>query len=1549
MEHLLNKLAERKVVLGLNGDKLVIKAPPNALTEELKKSLKDHKGELIELLHNRKNEQEIRSLPLIEIDDDRRFEPFPLTDVQHAYWTGRGSSYELGNISTHFYFELDTKGLNIDRLNKSLQSVIQRHEMLRAIIDANGQQIILSSVPNYEIAISDLRKENENIINLAILKTRSEMSHQVLSDSKWPLFEIRATLGPEESIWLHVSLDLLIMDAWSMFIFFGEWVALYNEPDRQLPPINISYRDYVLTEQKLVKSEMYQKAFHYWMNRIETLPPPPDLPVKRVTKNKKYYFIRRRRRLDRDSWQILKQKSKAAGITPSVFLLTVFSEVLTQWSTNANFTLNVTLFNRLPLHEGIDSVVGDFTSLTLLEIGEPTSGGFLDRATRVQAQLWQDLDHRSMSGVKVLREWSKHRGSSTKANMPVVFTSALVFGADDKRDAGVVEGFGEMVYGVSQTPQVWLDHQVMEIDGELVFNWDAVEEIFPVGMLDDMFDCYWKCLSDLAGADYDWTTVTLATLPEYQMNLIRESNSQTQKIDRECLYSLFTKQAERTPDSIAVYTKQRKLSYREVLYLSKKVALEIKKWNVEKNSLVGIGMEKGWEQIVAAYGIMMAGAAFLPLEMSNPEARRWQLLNEGNVRLVITQKEKDMYRWPDHVDCIEVSYQEPSVLLDSFKENLNPLDLAYVIFTSGSTGVPKGVMINHENAVNTIVDMNLRFDVNSADRVFAISSLSFDLSIYDIFGLLAVGGSVVVPDPADLPNPEFWYKYLSEYKVTIWNSAPPLMQMLVNYLEGSKKSVSSDLRLSLLSGDWIPLELPDQVRKIWPNNKVISLGGATEGSIWSVIYPIESVESEWKSIPYGKALTNQKMYVLNENKNHCPIGVTGQIHIGGNGVAQGYLNNEEETQKHFFEHPLTKERLYATGDMGRLFDDGNIEFLGRRDKQVKINGHRIELGEIMNCLQQHQDVVEIVAIASGKPLRLSAFIVPNSVDLEKIDVDSIKIFVEDRLPKYMIPTNFVFLEKMPVTNNGKIDYRELEKILEEDSQEESYVVEPRNEQEAKMIEIWQSVVGFENIGIDDNFFEIGGDSVNATQVSKKVLEVFGVTLPLRYIFESPTVAELVERIQKIDDEQEENIDGSIIPAAAIFTALNKDSQQLVNDTKWNIESVRNLDTGQYAFCEQPSKILLTGASGFFGAYILRELMDQTHSDVFCLVRARSEEHARQRIIDNLEKYSLWENSYSSRIQPLAGDFGYQRLGLKEKQYDELCRSLDSIYHVAFTPVLNRNYEYLRDAHINSIYTLVEMAGSNKTKALFFVSSVAPNMRYFDGRFQIMGDETPSDDPTGMLNGYAQCKWVAEKLVLNAAKMGIPATVYRPTTLIGSSKDGATNISDMIYNLIELVLNVGQSPNWPGAVVDALPVDFASNFVVKSSLTVPLDGKVFNMIHPEPLPMTKFLNALITYFDKPDGLQTIEFEEWIELSRKYLEEKAPEVQRSLIEPFFIRTEYGRLIDHYFLEHQFELGSTQRLLAELNDSFPILDEKYCEKQFEYLQKNQHNFLGRKLASL
>ncbi len=575
------------------------------------------------------------------------------------------------------------------------------------------------------------------------------------------------------------------------------------------------------------------------------------------------------------------------------------------------------------------------------------------------------------------------------------------------------------------------------------------------------------------------------------------------------LHELFAQKVALRSQQAAAIARDRTLTYEELYLRSNQVAHRLRKLGARPNQLVAVVMEKGWEQIVAVLGILASGAAYLPVDAALPKERLWYLLENGEVEIVLTQSQLNQrLEWPENVRriCLDTDelVAESSEALESVQE---PEDLAYVIYTSGSTGLPKGVAIAHRGAVNAIAQTNQVFNVTECDRAIAVTALHHDMSVYDIFGILAAGGAIVIPDAAQRLDPAHWTQLMVKERVTIWNSVPPMMEMLLDYAAGRSEVLPECLRWAFLGGDWIPVTLPERLRAIARECRVVSVGGPTETTLWNIWYPVETVDPSWKSIPYGSPIANTRYYILNERLEDCPVWVAGEMCCAGVGLTKGYWRNEEKTRASFLTHPVTGERLYRTGDLGRFLPDGNIEFLGREDFRIKIRGYRIEAGEIEAALNQHPAVRSCVVTAFGEDRsqkRLVAYVVPQQNAAP--ETCELRQFLSQKLPEYMLPSAFVMLEALPLSANGKVDHKALP------APDAAFLpktfVAPNTPVEKVLAGIWAEILGVEKISIHDNFFiDLGGHSLLATQIISAVRDTFGVDVPMRSFFESPTASE----------------------------------------------------------------------------------------------------------------------------------------------------------------------------------------------------------------------------------------------------------------------------------------------------------------------------------------------------------------------------------------------------------------------------------------------------------
>lgn len=1057
IDDLIEDLTGRGIQLWIEKDQLHYRAPKGTLHPTIHKLLAENKAEIRACLSARQRAEAGDLFAQIESDYAHRYQPFPLTDLQMAYWAGRGAALKIGNVGDHTYIELDTIALDLQRFEIALQRLIERHDMLRAVILPDGQQQILEHVSLPPIRVIDLRGLDSQLAADQLEHTRQRMEHQWLPVEHWPPFDLCVTLLDAQHARVHVSIETLFVDATSFSILAHEFMQFYSNPETTLEPLDFSFRDYALAiQEKFRRSERYQYSRAYWLKRLPDLPPAPDFPQVHLSNMPvQPRFVPRQAKLSAREWKRLKARAALSGVTPASVLLTAFAEVLTSWSKSPRFSINLHVCNREAFHPQIDAVAGNFTSLTVLAIDHSAPEIFEKRVQRIQKELVDNLEHRHYTGIHMLRDLARHRGESAKVILPVMFRSTLL-----QSDAGlhVASGpFQELVYYNTQTFQVLLDHHVSEVNEDLILHWSVVEEAFPTNFIDAMFDAYSRLLQHLSTTEAAWQKLPYPFLLQPQAEQRDRINQTREPLSEELLHTLFIKQVEQQPHSIAVVTLVHRLTYRQVYMGALQIAHWLRERDVHPNQLVGIVMEKGWEQIVATLGVLLAGAAYVPIDPALPTERLQYLLEKTEIAHILTQswlyKKGALIREYQcfSVDTLDLDRNDISALEKPLEKLTTPQDLACVIYTSDASGFPKGVMVHHQGAMNTLLDINKRIDMGCNDKILALSDLSLEISIYDIFGTLAAGGTILLPSEENLRSPSAWLNLLIEEQVTIWNSAPALLHELVNCLGSTPASWEQVcLRVALLSGDEIPLSLPDQVKERIPGIQMIGLRGAIEASIWSVVHPIITLDPDRRSISYGNPMRNQRIYILNELLEPCPLEVPGQLYIGGVGLTRGYWHDEAKTQGNFLFHPSTGERLYKIGDTGCYLPDGTIEFLGREDFQIKIGGYRVEPGEIERALMQHPEVQQAIVTAAVEPShsskRLIAYVALRSeqeaasplleqsqISFDKhhlpMPTESISVrlrhFLGTKLPRYMIPSNIIVIDALSLTSNELFDRKSL--------------------------------------------------------------------------------------------------------------------------------------------------------------------------------------------------------------------------------------------------------------------------------------------------------------------------------------------------------------------------------------------------------------------------------------------------------------------------------------------------------------------------------------------
>jgi amino acid adenylation domain-containing protein len=581
------------------------------------------------------------------------------------------------------------------------------------------------------------------------------------------------------------------------------------------------------------------------------------------------------------------------------------------------------------------------------------------------------------------------------------------------------------------------------------------------------------------------------------------------------LHDLFLAQVSRRTSKPAVLTANKALTYRDLDELSLGLAKAMRGIGLVSEGRIAVAMHKGWEQVVAMMAVVRAGGAYVPIDMSLPVKRR------------VDEFKRD--------DAAHTS--------QAVNWTVNSGNLAAVIYTSGTTGVPKGVLLEHAGLVNTIQVTNDRYDVGPNDRALALTSIHHDLSIFDVFGMLAAGGAVVVPDERLRRDPSHWLSLIKRHRVSVWNSVPATLAMMMEYNRGIAESLPSSLRLLFLGGDWIPVTMPDAIRSESPHAEIVSIGGPTEGSLWSTVFDIETVDPKWKSIPYGTAIPGTSCIIVNDQLEDVAAGEIGELCLSGVCLARGYLNDQAKTDAAFLRHPRNGERIYRTGDLGRLMEDGNIELIGRADFQINIDGYRIELQEIEAVLVKH-DAISAAVVTAPRDEMNRPSLTAHLVCVSPLETETLKVYLRHELPAQMVPGLFHRHDALPLTPNGKVDRQALEQIGESlqttdvaarvsvmtNPLNPEVVGEPKGSVAPKDVRktvnsIWRELLKLDlDVASEADFFDLGGHSLLALMFISRVREQLGIELSVTTIFDHPTFGDLcgiVESLEHKDDSSAE--------------------------------------------------------------------------------------------------------------------------------------------------------------------------------------------------------------------------------------------------------------------------------------------------------------------------------------------------------------------------------------------------------------------------------------------
>ena len=1013
--------------------------------------------------------------------------------------------------------------LEVAALEQSLEEIIHRHEALRTnfiTIDGKPTQII-QTVRNWQLSVIELQhlprlEQETSAQELAI--TQAIQPFDLASGSL-----LRATLvvlSETEHI-LLICMHHIVSDEWSMGVFIQELATFYNAYAQDKPanaaPLPIQYADFAIWQRQWLVGEVLQSQLSYWKQQLKDAPALLSLPTDRPRPAvQKFVGAYQEFALSLELTQGLMQLSQQQGVTLFMTLLAGFDTLLYRYTGQSDILVGTPIANRN--HSEIEGLIGFFVNTLVMRTDLSADPSFSSLLGRVREMALSAYAHQDLPFEMLVEALQPQRNLS---HTPL-FQVAFVF-QNAPNSQVELTGLTVSPLVVESTTAKFNLTLAMENTGTsttlstgtgLVGVWEYNTDLFDSSTIERMASHFVTLLEGIVANPFERISqLPLLTAVEQQQLLIEWNDTQVDYPQDKCIHQLFEEQVERNPDAVAVVFEEQQLTYHELNCRANQLAHYLRSHGVGADVLVGICVERSLEMVVGLLAILKAGGAYVPLDPEYPQERLSFMLQDTHLSVLLTQ-EKLVNRIQAHSSdaiCLDANW---NIINQQTEHNLTTStkadNLAYVMYTSGSTGQPKGVCCNHLGVVNLYVDFQTKKPLCVGHRCSLWTSLNFDVSIYEIFSAILSGATLHIVPEHIRPDAVIYTNWLYSQQICSAYIPPFMLNNFLDCLEQASHNIC--LQRLLVGVEPINEQLLISISQRIPGLQVINGYGPTETTICSTLYSIDPRQVGNRNTPIGKPVQNTKIYLLDNQMQPVPIGVPGELHIGGAGLARGYLNRPELTQEKFIPNPFDNSKLYKTGDLARYLPDGNIEYLGRIDHQVKIRGFRIELGEIEAVLSQHEDVqISCVIVREDTPgeKQLVAYIVPQKN--VTLTTSELRQFLGNKLPGYMIPQAFVILESLPITPNGKIDRRALP-APDLHSEIADKFVAPRNPIEEKLALIWTQVLRLEQVGIDDNFFTFGGHSLLATQVISRLQEAFKISLPLRYIFESPTVAQLSEAI-----------------------------------------------------------------------------------------------------------------------------------------------------------------------------------------------------------------------------------------------------------------------------------------------------------------------------------------------------------------------------------------------------------------------------------------------------
>ncbi|WP_443042806.1 non-ribosomal peptide synthetase [Streptomyces sp. NBC_00344] len=1320
----------------------------------------------------------------------------PLSYAQQRLWFL--NRLEGPNPTYNIPLALHLNGpLNTHALHTALTDVITRHETLRTLFpERKGvpEQLVLE--PDHVHVHTEVDDVTESELQEHIDRTTAQ---PIDIERDIPIRVRLLRLGAEEYV-LVLVVHHIAADGWSLAPLAQDLGHAYrartqgNTP--QWTPLPVQYADYTLWQRHTLGDEndpesLTNQQLTFWKNALHATPELLQLPLdKPRPATLQHHGDTHTFTLNKHLHQQLTHLARTTECSMFMVLQAALSLVLSKHGAGNDIPLGTAVAGRTD--ENLDNLIGFFVNTLVLRTdltGNPTFHELLHRVRTfdLAAYTHQDLPfERLVEALNPPRTQNHHP----------LFQTMLVLqnhAAADIELPGVTTSAHPVHTGISKFDLSFAFTETHDERGAprgIGGTVDFSTELFEAGTVHRLVERL-ILLLDSVVSDPHRNISGYDVLPADERSLVDEwGRGPALRGPASTVPELFQEWAARTPDAPAVRDDSGTLTYGELNARANDLAQHLVEQGIGPEDIIAIALPRTTDMVTAILATHKAGAAYLPVDPDYPASRIAYMLDDAHPALLITTAPVHRQLPTTEIPTIDLGSSVVHRTSDSPGTNTSPRpdDPAYVIYTSGSTGRPKGVIVSHRGVGAMVRTQAERLRVVPGSRVLQMASISFDAAFWDICMGLLTGACLEMADRTKLiPGPPL-AQLLVERGVTHLTLPPAALAVMP-----ANDGVPCDVTL-VLAGEACT---PALVRQWATNRRMFNAYGPTEATVCASISTVQEADgpqSPSHTVPIGTPVDSTRLLVLDEGLRPVPQGVPGELYISGDSLARGYLGRPALTATRFIANPHTPNgtRMYRTGDLVRWNTHGQLEYLNRTDNQIKLRGYRIELGEIENTLTTLPHITAACAtIREDQPgnRQLVAYTVTTpgaNPDEEGADLRKV---LASTLPEYMVPSEFVTLDALPLTPNGKVDRQ----ALPTPTSTRTAGRAPRTEREEALCGAFADVLGLSDIHIDEDFFALGGHSLLAVQLAQRIEERLGVRLSMRAIFSAPTV----DGIRQLLDTPDRSTG---VP-----------DPRLQDDVRLGPDIVRQMSSGStHATGEQ--RPLLTGASGFLGAFLLRDLLESTDAQVDCLVRSADVAEGAHRLRSNLERYGLWQHSYAERVRPLPGSLSSPGLGLSEGVYRSLCRRVGAVYHNGAQVNFASPYADLRDANVRGTEELLRIVAASQSSGMHYISTTGVYGPQAGGSRPIT-EATPTGPVQDLPDGYSQSKRVAEQIVDIARRRGLPVTVYRPARISGDSQTGACQDRDLLWQFIKGCLQARAVPEDLDESTGWVPVDYVSAAVV----------------------------------------------------------------------------------------------------------------------------------------